>query len=208
MTEENGALIVCEGGERDFEAILPRYREDFPLHERKEEELLKTLLLDGSYRLLILNKKSQQEILGYAFLCQTQTALWLDYLAVANGYRGMGLGSYFFQAIPELCENRGMFLEVEMATSPDPILRAEQQRRISFYEGLGAQRLAFQYLFPTKEGAFPMHLYFKGPEEVNKPSVQVVSETLSWVFHHLHEDVPGQEEILAENLKLLQGQLS
>lgn len=194
-------LIITKGHSEDLKRIFPLYEEDFPANERKSSQRLEELLDAGSYHLLLLQQKIRGEFLGYALVYQAEEVLWLDYLAIAESSRGLGYGSYFFQQIPLFWEKSiGMFLEIEIPTSQNPIVRRQQEKRISFYEGLGAQKLGFPYLFPTEEGGFPMHLYFKPQEDLNLLSRSFIEQALTGVFENLHRDVGCGRAILKQNL--------
>jgi len=197
VSQKTGEFVISYGRRQDLKKIFPIYKKDY--------QRLEALLAEGSYQLLLLSGRAGEDLLGYALVCKAGQALWLDYLAISSNCRGMGLGSYFFQEIPQLWKNQGMFLEVEMATSNNPAQRGLQQKRIDFYERLGAQRLALPYLFPTEKGAFPMHLYYK-PNGEGHP-YGILAETLTWVFDNLHKNIASGKKILRQNLQVLGEQL-
>ena len=198
------ASIAC-GSAGDLAAVLPQYERDFPEEERKSSRRLAALLERGDYSLLLLRDAS--ELLGYAFVCQCHRALWLDYIAISPHFRGLGFGSFFFQELLQLREDLdGVFLEVEPATGKETALKRQRQKRIAFYERLGAVRLGFPYFFPTQTGGFPLHLYFKPQDRLTALSKPCLKRTVESVFNLVHRDLACCGEVLARNLAAIEEQ--
>ena len=87
----------------------------------------------------------------------------------------------------------GCFLEVE---KPDPN-NYNTIRRIRFYDMHGAKKIDLNYLYPNKEGALPMDLYYIG----YKPKVPSKDEIKSFIislFETIHRDIPHRRKVLAE----------
>ena len=179
-------LIILKGNVNNLNSIYELYTKDFPLNERKDYQILSSLLEKGQYKLLLLKHPEIDDILGYALIYDLSIigALWLDYLAVNANYRGMGYGTYFFNQLLHQfgLGITGMFLEVEIPDQTDQIKFHKQKKRIQFYKNRGAKRLNIKYLFPSIDGEFPMYLYFKTNLNLNYLSGSLVKQTLSSVF--------------------------
>jgi len=89
--------------------------------------------------------------------------LW--YLAIDPRWRGLGLGSYFYQALLQDMQNRdcrALLFEVEKPEeAEDPEQRLLAERRIRFYQRLGAHLLTgitYLQFVGSHVPATPMHL--------------------------------------------------
>ena len=95
-------------------------------------------------------------------------AAFLDFLAVAPGSRGGGVGSALYEATRELCRSlgcRGLYLEVapdDPALVPDSTELSDNCKRLRFYEHYGVRPVVnTAYETPVGEGPGP-HLLFDG----------------------------------------------
>ncbi|MDH8677476.1 GNAT family N-acetyltransferase [Fusibacter bizertensis] len=179
------------GNIADLIAIYPSYASEFPEAERKSIEQLSLLLERGDYKLLIAEdiQFEQLERLGFAMIYhpKNQSFIWLDYLVMERKFQGKGYGSIFFQYIMQ-CFNgvKGMYIEVEVPDGSD----INQSRRISYYEKLGAQRLAIQYFLPTPTDMMPMYLYYYSNEGA-KPVFLLIEKHIEMALTYIHYDHPS-----------------
>lgn len=119
------------------EQIKEVYKEsmmvDFPDNERKPLSMIMKALDKGAY--ICLGVIDKVKVLGYAFFVKNENDYLFDYLAVINGNRNNGLGSFFLKHIAEYFKDANSIIgEVEdpqcAKTEEDRLL---QQRRYNFY---------------------------------------------------------------------------
>lgn len=135
-----------------FEEFYAIYEEAFPPNERRQKEDQKKILQNPSYRVRVAGEGAIAAIAGYWSL---PGCLFLEHLATAPHYRGLGLGR---KLVKECLEETKLpvFLEIEPVTAADPM----SGRRQAFYERLGFWANTFPYLQPPlKEGDQPMPLW-------------------------------------------------
>lgn len=141
------------------EAILTLYQETAPLHFPREElrsrENLISLLDRNGYQGLGIypgpasKEASPKSLLGYALFIQVpgQSTGLLDFYAVMEEYRDLGLGSIFLQGIREHYGKkglRGLYIETEDISFASSEYEAKvRHRRNTFYERNGASPAGF-----------------------------------------------------------------
>lgn len=190
-------MQIMKANAEEFDNIYTWYLQDFPEKERKSRAHLEKLMKEESYRLYIAKAPEYDEIMVYAFVYEIpETGIrWLDYFAVNEKYRGEGIGSRFLKNLSTLEKSRGMLLEVEIPGSLEEQWEI-QQKRIRFYERLGAVRTPVNYLFPTTEGGFPMYLYFLPAGGQTALTLQELRLSTASALRYIHADIQGLEGIL------------
>ncbi len=107
----------------------------FPANERKPFKAIVRMQAEGCYEGLGL--LDGEEIVAYAFFVQTpdKKLRLLDYFAVMENHRGMGVGSEFLNLIQDYYKgSRGIILETEdFATAVTEEERGTRSRRNAFY---------------------------------------------------------------------------
>ena len=99
----------------------------------------------GYRAVLLVSEASLGQVSGFAlcFLLPEINSALLDYLAVAAGGRGGGVGTYLYEATREYLKNRGsrgLFLEAapdDPAVVSDEAVLEQNRRRLAFYERYG-----------------------------------------------------------------------
>lgn len=118
-----------------------RIREDFPLLERRPLASCRTLFRRRQYRCFVLEKSGVRAAYA-AFIDLGGRFVFLEYLAVAPQMRSSGVGSAFLPQLAAQFPGRTLMWECE---APDaarsPAEREKRERRIAFYERLGARRI-------------------------------------------------------------------
>ncbi len=113
----------------------------FPANERKPFKAIVRMQAEGCYEGLGL--LDGEEIVAYAFFVQTpdKKLRLLDYFAVMENHRGMGVGSEFLNRIQDYYKgSRGIVLETEdFVTSTTEEERETRNRRNAFYLRNGAR---------------------------------------------------------------------
>ncbi|MED4226481.1 GNAT family N-acetyltransferase [Neobacillus cucumis] len=198
-------IEIVDGGIDDLTFIYQHFINDFAIDELKNYEQLELLITRKNYKLLLVKDRTSKEIVGYAFIYELEhlNAIWLDYMAIINKFRNRSYGTLLFDKITHYKENGlGVFIEVEI---PEEGHNKEiQLRRINFYERLGAKCLPIDYEFPTKNGGFPMYLYFKPASNNQQLTKNLIQKAVIEVFENIHTDVIKRDHILRHFISTVQ----
>jgi GNAT superfamily N-acetyltransferase len=201
-------MELVEGTIQDLKNVYQCFTADFASDELKSYQHLSLLMSKKNYKLLLAKDPIIDEIVGYAFIYEFNhlQAIWLDYMAIDNQYRGSGYGALLFKKLTNWKQNRftGLFIEVEIPEDNEGFTRENQLRRIRFYERLGAKRLPIPYQLPTNDGGLPMYLYFWPSSDVEKLPKEQIQEAISEVFNHIHSDLKHKDDILMEFYTLIE----
>jgi GNAT superfamily N-acetyltransferase len=193
-------IEIIEGSINDLENVYHRFTTYFASDELKSYQHLKLLMSKKNYKLLLAKDPIIDEIVGYAFIYEFNRlqAVWLDYMAIENVYRGSGYGALLFKKLTKWKQNgfRGIFIEVEIPEENEGVTRVNQLRRIRFYERLGAEKLPIPYQLPTDDGGLPMYLYFWKNPDVIRLSKEQIQEAIAEVFTFIHSDIKHRDDIL------------
>jgi GNAT superfamily N-acetyltransferase len=159
---EDGMIQYRFGTIEDLDALYDSYALEFPENERKTKLQLMQLMSREGYVLLIAEDHLDRSIERIGFAClyvpQAEDFFWLDYLVIERAFQSKGYGSKFFdEMIRKWTDRKGMFIEIEIPSGED----SNQDRRITYYERLGARRLPIDYHLPTEVDDMAMYLYFK-----------------------------------------------
>lgn len=161
---------------------------DFPEAEVKPLSLMKKLMRENNYIVLLF--KQNHLPVAYTILSslKNRSLVLLDYFAVYPSYRGHGLGGKILTHMKEELQNYdGVLLEVENPMLSDVETRHLKERRIAFYLRSGVihthfetstQNVPYQILFypikkekltmkETKEGMDAFYSYFF-PSEISE----------------------------------------
>jgi hypothetical protein len=199
------SIEVLWGNKSNLEQIYSTYSKAFPVEERKTLDQLSDLLDNRRYRLLIGYQKAIQRMVGFAFVYEDPSLgfLWLDYLVIEERYRNSGWGTQIVRDLLKKMkkDNKVIFMELEYARSSDCFEREQQERRIQFYSRLGAISVDRNYLYPSNNGPFPMQLFIIKLSEQLDLNDECIDKAIQSLFHAIHSDVPGFDQILGENLK-------
>jgi GNAT superfamily N-acetyltransferase len=193
-------IEIIEGSINDLEYVYQRFTSYFASYELKSYQHLKLLMSKKNYKLLLAKDPIIDEIVGYAFIYEFNRlqAVWLDYMAIENQFRGSGYGTLLFKKLTKWKQNgfRGIFIEVEIPEGNEGVTRVNQLRRIRFYERLGAEKLPIPYQLPTDDGGLPMYLYFWKSPDVKQLSKEQIQEAIAEVFTFIHSDIKHRDDIL------------
>lgn len=196
VTEELNDIEIINGSISDLKALYSNFEKAFPKDERKSNEHLEMLMSKNHYRLLLAKHTLFDEIIGYAFIytIEDPKMLWLDYMAIEEKYQNAGYGTLLFNKIIESegTGKSGMFIEVEIPDGKG----SNQERRMKFYERLGAKRLSNKYMLPTNEGGVDMFLYYKSMTNDTLLPTDIIKRTIGSAYNYIHTDVYNRDEIM------------
>ena len=192
-TEEPASIVL--GTVEDLPQVYADMEQQFPPDEMYKYKILLQLLHRGKYKVLLYKRDSDGAVLGYALVYTIETCniLWLDYIAILKDYQSHGCGQRLFNAVwHKYCECGpfdGILFSVEHVCQDDPDLAKRQERRLAFYEYLGAHRLHAEFLLPCDRGGLPMYLYFKPRRGLCTISrtvqLQAISQMYEYCFFYL-----------------------
>ncbi len=110
------------------------YLRSFPAAERKPFSRIKSMYRQGRADVWCIRRNGR--ILGFAATVNGPGLVLLDYLAVAKGCRGTGIGSAAMAKLQKQYKNVGFFVEIE-STYEAAKNWEERLRRKRFYEKAG-----------------------------------------------------------------------
>jgi len=206
VTEDLNDIDVVEGQLADLDQVFQRFEKDFPSAERMERTHLKLLLSKGRYRLLLAKHRVFDALIGYAFVYEPENPamIWLDYMAIDERFQSAGYGTLLFHKLAlRRPDGMGVFLEVEIADSPDPTTRREQERRIAFYQRLGAHILQLPYRLPTEADSLPMHLVFWPSPGIHILPQDQIESAVATAYDYIHSDIPHRDVVLKSFLSTI-----
>lgn len=118
----------------------------FPPEEIKPLKNIQRMWENGSYQALAMYepKENGTNLIGYAFCAMAPDCrmLLLDYLAIVEEYRGLGMGGLFLSEMQKcLTEYEGILIETEdIDFAEDEEQRQLRKKRDAFYEHNGVVR--------------------------------------------------------------------
>ena len=195
MLTEGPASIML-GTVEDLPRIYADMEQQFPPDEMYKYKILLQLLHRDKYKILLYKRDSDGALLGYALVYTVENCniLWLDYIAVLKEHQSHGYGNQLFNALwHKYCGPCGLFdgilFSVEHVCGDHSDLAKRQERRITFYEHLGAYRLHAGFLLPCDSGSLPMYLYFKprrGLYTISRTvQIQAIGQMYEYCFFYL-----------------------
>ncbi len=151
----DGSTNLCQvssGQEQDWKDL---YNSAFPADERTPLEELQRLLDAGSILLHRTTNKTG-ELLCFSIVYPMSNFALLSYIASDSTKRSTGIGSKHMKRLLEILKSKypeflGLVLEIESTRqhgleAPEKTAR---QRRLNFYQRLGAKRLCRTYVWPS-----------------------------------------------------------
>lgn len=126
--------------------LLDLYQQAIDPREQKPRATLAAALARGDYRWQVACRGD--ELLAFALLWDDGEVALLEYLAVADELRSLGVGGQLLAAVVAMLGGRPLLLEVD-DDGPQAPEQAQRQRRRRFYERHGARRIgSFNYQLP------------------------------------------------------------
>lgn len=199
VTRDLNDIALVPGRIADLDQVLRRMSEDFPPNERMDPDHVAVLMHRGQYQLLLARHRAFDEMIGYAFCFEPPglPAIWLDYMAIDTRFQGAGYGTLLFNRLwQQRPQAQAILFEVEPVDAHDPVGRQEQERRIAFYQHLGAHLVTDAYQFPHVDGGRPMGLWAKLAPQVEMLPAEWIRAVVIAAFDTLHADVPHRDQIL------------
>ena len=118
--------------------IYRLYQNAFPASEKKPFSMIISMWRKGKSDVWYCEKDGQ--FAGLAITINGPDKILLDYLAVAPKRRGHGIGTEILQAMRQLYEGKGLFLEIEIVSESADNFE-ERKRRKQFYLNNGMSEM-------------------------------------------------------------------
>lgn len=151
----DGSTNLCQvstGQEQDWKDL---YNSAFPADERTPLEELQRLLEAGSILLHRTTNKAG-ELLCFSIVYPMSNFALLSYIASDATKRSTGIGSKHMKRLLEILKPKypeflGLVLEIESTRQQglEAADKTARQRRLAFYQRLGAKRLCRTYVWPS-----------------------------------------------------------
>jgi len=170
----------------EFDGFYAIYSTSFPLSEQKSRDALLAMQHASFYTIYLAY--NDEKIVGFCIIYHphNEDFFLLEYMAVDESLRGIGLGSTLLQSsIDQLFKTHGtraLLIEIDSPEKSSKDHEIREKREV-FYRRLGALKIdPFDYILPsqTSELAPPMELLVYHPtlREVSKESLQTWLEKL------------------------------
>lgn len=190
------AMQRLEGGrDPQMDALLALYERAIPARERKSRQAIRDLT--GSPDQDVVAATLGGEVVGFFIQFRSPKLALLEYMAVDEGRRRLGLGGAMFRHAHTLAGARPLLLEVESEREQTPELALRRQR-MAFYRRLGCRLLTpLDYQLPLAgEGPPPiMDLLVHG---LDAPDVEAAE-----VAHWLREIYRGVYGLAQDDPRLI-----
>lgn len=165
-SEGQESFRLTLGREEDLPTVYDLMRKQFPPDEIYGLREFLQMYHNGSYKVLLYRRVSDDQLIGYATVYSMTECeiVWLDLFAVLPEFQASGYGTLLFDAVyQKYCAANfdGLLLCAERVDPIDPEQATVQQRRLAFYNKVGAHVLQTDFLLPVPSGGFPMHLLYK-----------------------------------------------
>lgn len=129
-------MDLCTAGSLDMPFILDLYQNSFPENERKPFSVIERKAAMGSMEILVIRDGKKR--MGFAIIALGEGLVLLDYFAVAEKYRGQGIGEEALQLLRALYSENQFYLEIEHVDDTAPNY-TQRLRRKNFYLRSGMQ---------------------------------------------------------------------
>lgn len=177
---------------QEFDGFYAIYSTSFPLSEQKSRDALLHMVHASFYTIYLAY--NDEKIVGFCMMYHpdSEDFFLLEYMAVDETQRGIGLGSTLLQSSIEhlfnTCGIRALLIEID---SPEKSSHEQEirEKREQFYRRLGALKIdPFDYILAlqSSEEPPPMELLVYHPRMKEVPK-----ETLHHWLEKLYVDVYG-----------------
>ena len=155
----------------DVQAIFRDHFGSVAEYAEKIPKLVQNPFQYGYRTYLLVSETGSGRVTGFSLFLHFPeiSSSLLDFMAVARGVRGGGVGGALYEATRDysrLAKSRGLYMEVppdDPSRVPDPVLLAENKRRLQFYERYGARPIiGTDYETPIDDDPAAPFLLFDG----------------------------------------------
>lgn len=133
--------LADKHNEDRLKQLYDLYMSAFPKSERKPFEVMLQKCDEGKMELLAIEEDN--EFAGLAFMVVHNDLALLDYFAIADEKRNMGLGSKAIKALQEKYADKRFFLEIETTREENDEKELRLHRKV-FYKRNGMGEMDFE----------------------------------------------------------------
>lgn len=126
---------------RDWLSAYRLYLAAFPVSERKPFSIIRKMYRQGKTDIWCV--KRGKTFLGLVTTINSPNLILLDYLAVCEASRGMGVGSAVLERLKKRYADKGIFVEIESTTQPCADLHMRLRRK-GFYCRCGMEPMGVE----------------------------------------------------------------
>lgn len=187
-----------------FDQGMEIYNLAFPDNEKLSITVLKENIKKN--KLLLFVGCENFKVVFMAILCPLLNTnfILLAYVATSENYRGKGIGKKFMKYLAIELEKQRQFLLLEVENPALGNNRELKQRRVSFYQRLGAKTLEnVRYLIPklSEENAPEMILMVYPSYPQNWVGGSLVKTLINSIYEHLYQQPSHPNlEFLCKNM--------
>jgi len=196
-------IMLSDVSSSEFAEAMDIYVQAFPKNERQSLDKIAYRVKHNYCKLIIVKSTT---VVGFSLFYpfdELQFAL-LDYMAIRQEYRNLGIGSRLFQKTYELFAKEApissfLLLEVEDPTGGRFSERRTRLERVKFYEKLGARVIRnFKYLLPPMSSKYPTEMLLmiyseKKQWEINSNNLRNI---LIALYEVVYERRPGDPYLI------------
>ncbi|MDD2652938.1 MAG: GNAT family N-acetyltransferase [Sulfurimonas sp.] len=174
---------LSQKDENGFNSFYDIYKISFPASEQKSKEELLSILNSSDYT--IFTSKISNEIVGFCVIFHPARASFylLEYMAINERKRGLGIGSkLFYAAVMQTFSKQGIKPVIIEIDSPEETSNEKdiREKRELFYKRLGCRKIEpFDYILPIKSSQvaplMKLLVYHSDIQNISK------SQLMEWV---------------------------
>ncbi len=135
-------MILNENpAKENMKKLKSLYERAFPKEEKKPFGLMKRLAKQGKMKIFAAEENG--ELLGLAIMMLHSDIALLDYLAIDESKRGMGVGGKVIENLKEIYKDKRLLLEIEDTASDAPDIETRKRRK-KFYLSHGLSVMPYK----------------------------------------------------------------
>jgi GNAT superfamily N-acetyltransferase len=143
----------------EFGAAMEIYRLSFPENESQPVDKIEARVKAGLSDMIVGEKDGKVVFMALLYPLRGTDFILLDYIATAQDYRNQGIGAEFLNNIINSNKADGKYLILEVDDPRFGENKVERQRRVGFYQRLGAKIMKdVQYFLPPFSSDVPTEM--------------------------------------------------
>lgn len=180
----------------DFEVAIALYEQTFPAYERVPVAWIQESILAKKAQLWVGYYQQELALMSILYTLPSKDFILLVYLATVPHLRNIKIGSQFLNYIIDFVKNQSKTLVLEVEHPDFGEDRELKQRRVGFYQRLGAKKLQnILYILPALDGTKTTEMllmvipYEHNLEKLNQTIVkQLIQELYQVVYRRPTND--------------------